>query len=131
MIEIRAFIPKERYKYVELPVIKGLTFVLYDDTFNIPENFTNTVFISANGLKEDEAQEYTADQETALKYIVTDSKNPQTIMCGTPPTAVSAGTVFVKLRQLILSGESEDAGWAEWSVISTIVTGKQIGRAHV
>ena len=64
----------------------------------------------------DEAQEYTTDQETALKYIVTDSKNPQTIMCGTPPTAVSAGTVFVKLRQLVLSGESEDAGWAEWSV---------------
>ena len=54
MIEIRAFIPNERYKDVELPVVKGLTFVLYDDTFNIPENFTNTVFISANGLKEDE-----------------------------------------------------------------------------
>ena len=51
MIEIRAFIPKERYKDVELPVVKWLTFVLYDDTFNIPENFTNTVFISANGLK--------------------------------------------------------------------------------
>lgn len=33
----------------------------------------------------DEAQEYTADQESALKYVVTDSKNPQTIMCGTPP----------------------------------------------
>ena len=27
----------------------------------------------------DEAQEYTADQESALKYVVTDSKNPQTI----------------------------------------------------
>lgn len=42
----------------------------------------------------DEAQEYTADQESALKYVVTDSKNPQTLMCGTPPTAVSSGTVF-------------------------------------
>jgi phage terminase large subunit-like protein len=39
----------------------------------------------------DEAQEYTDDQESALKYIVTDSKNPQTILCGTPPTPTSTG----------------------------------------
>lgn len=42
----------------------------------------------------DEAQEYTEDQESALKYVVTDSKNPQTIFCGTPPTPISSGTVF-------------------------------------
>lgn len=64
----------------------------------------------------DEAQEYTSDQESALKYVVTDSKNPQTLMCGTPPTAVSSGTVFSCLRQKTLTGENEDAGWAEWSV---------------
>jgi hypothetical protein len=64
----------------------------------------------------DEAQEYTDDQETALKYIVTDSSNPQTLFCGTPPTAVSAGTVFEKLRGTCLRGEMEDTGWAEWSV---------------
>ena len=64
----------------------------------------------------DEAQEYTSDQESALKYVVTDSKNPQTLMCGTPPTAVSSGTVFLLLRRDILGGNSEDAGWAEWSV---------------
>ena len=64
----------------------------------------------------DEAQEYTADQETALKYVVTSSKNPQTIMCGTPPTAVSSGTVFQEFRKQTLTGESVDAGWAEWSV---------------
>lgn len=64
----------------------------------------------------DEAQEYTADQESALKYVVTDSKNPQTLMCGTPPTAVSAGDVFLKLRRDTLRGKNEDAGWAEWSV---------------
>ena len=64
----------------------------------------------------DEAQEYTADQESALKYVVTDSPNPQTIMCGTPPTAVSSGTVFLKYRRLTLSGRNADAGWAEWSV---------------
>lgn len=66
----------------------------------------------------DEAQEYTDDQETALKYVVTDSKNPQTIFCGTPPTTVSAGTVFTKYRKNVLSGNSEDSGWAEWSVPS-------------
>lgn len=64
----------------------------------------------------DEAQEYTADQESALKYVVTDSKNPQTLMCGTPPTAVSSGDVFLKYRKRCLTGKEEDAGWAEWSV---------------
>lgn len=64
----------------------------------------------------DEAQEYTDDQETALKYVVTDSSNPQTIFCGTPPTAVSAGTVFLKYRNSMIKGEGIDSGWAEWSV---------------
>lgn len=64
----------------------------------------------------DEAQEYTDDQESALKYVVTDSKNPLTIMCGTPPTPVSSGTVFFKLRDKTLSGEVPNGGWAEWSV---------------
>jgi len=64
----------------------------------------------------DEAQEYTADQESALKYVVTDSRNPQTIMCGTPPTAVSSGSVFLNYRRNTLTGNNADAGWAEWSV---------------
>lgn len=64
----------------------------------------------------DEAQEYKTDQESALKYVVTDSKNPQTIMCGTPPTPVSSGTVFKDFRKAVLAGERERAGWAEWSV---------------
>lgn len=64
----------------------------------------------------DEAQEYTADQESALKYVVTDSRNPQTLMCGTPPTAVSSGTVFLTYRRECLTGKTEDCGWAEWSV---------------
>lgn len=64
----------------------------------------------------DEAQEYTDDQESALKYVVTDSKNPQTIFCGTPPTPVSSGTVFTKLRSATLSGVTANGGWAEWSV---------------
>lgn len=64
----------------------------------------------------DEAQEYTDDQESALKYVVTDSKNPQTIFCGTPPTAVSGGTVFVNMRNKALEGGMKNTAWAEWSV---------------
>ena len=45
----------------------------------------------------DEAQEYTSKQESALLYTVSASKNPQTIMVGTPPTVVSLGDVFVRL----------------------------------
>ena len=64
----------------------------------------------------DEAQEYTNDQQAALKYTVTDSANPQTIMLGTPPTALSAGTVFTEYRKNVLEGGGYESGWAEWSV---------------
>lgn len=64
----------------------------------------------------DEAQEYTPEQETALKYVVSDSPNPQTIMLGTPPTAISAGTVFPKYREKVLQGGGFESGWCEWSV---------------
>ena len=64
----------------------------------------------------DEAQEYATEQESALKYTVTDSPNPMTIMCGTPPTPVSSGTVFTDYREKTLFGQSKYAGWAEWSV---------------
>lgn len=64
----------------------------------------------------DEAQEYTDDEESALKYVVSDSDNPQTIFCGTPPTPLSSGTVFTNLRKSVLEGTAENSGWAEWSV---------------
>lgn len=64
----------------------------------------------------DEAQEYTQAQQTALNYVVSSSKNPQTIMCGTPPTAVSSGDVFRDYRDKTLQGETINGGWAEWSV---------------
>lgn len=64
----------------------------------------------------DEAQEYTDDQETALKYVVSDSRNPQTIFCGTPPTPISSGTVFTKFRETTLAGGVANGAWAEWSV---------------
>lgn len=64
----------------------------------------------------DEAQEYMDDQESSLKYTVSSSMNGQTIMCGTPPTAVSSGTVFVNYRNKCLEGGVKNGGWAEWSV---------------
>jgi len=64
----------------------------------------------------DEAQEYTDDQRSALMYTIAASQNPQTIYTGTPPTPISSGTVFTKLRENALFGVSEDTGWAEWSV---------------
>lgn len=64
----------------------------------------------------DEAQEYQEEQETALKYVVSDSQNPQTLMCGTPPTAVSKGEVFPKLRENVLADKTKNTGWAEWGV---------------
>jgi len=64
----------------------------------------------------DEAQEYTDDQESALKYTIAASPNPQTIMIGTPPTPISSGTVFTKYRNNALEGILEGSGWAEWSV---------------
>ena len=64
----------------------------------------------------DEAQEYTDAQQSALIYTVSDSRNPQTIFCGTPPTPISAGTVFQKMRNQALSGQAYSTGWAEWSI---------------
>lgn len=93
---------------------------LYTDNGGVVEFRTRT---SSGGLGEgydvliiDEAQEYTEAQETSLKYIVSDSDNPQTIMLGTPPTVISAGTVFMKFRETVLAGHGFDSGWAEWSV---------------
>lgn len=64
----------------------------------------------------DEAQEYQDDQESALKYTIVSSENPQTIFLGTPPTPYSSGTIFPKLRKQILCGEKKNSAWAEWSV---------------
>lgn len=65
----------------------------------------------------DEAQEYTKEQQTALKYVISAAKNPQKIMCGTPPTTVSKGTVFEKYRKDVLSGVKDDSSmWFAWAV---------------
>ena len=65
----------------------------------------------------DEAQEYTIEQESTLIYTISASPNPQTLLCGTPPTMVSKGTVFTDLRDQCLSGETQDTGWAEWGIL--------------
>lgn len=64
----------------------------------------------------DEAQEYTIDEDSALKYTVSSSANPLVVMIGTPPTPISHGTVFMDYRNKILKGEVQESGWAEWSV---------------
>ena len=109
-------IPEKSYRVIrqygleQIVVTNGGTAVFRTRTANggLGEGFDLLVI--------DEAQEYTEAQDTALKYTVSDSKNPQTIFCGTPPTIVSVGTVFPKMREKALQGKSYDAGWAEWSV---------------
>lgn len=64
----------------------------------------------------DEAQEYMTEQENTLKFLVSDSKNRQILMCGTPPTAVSQGTVFKNFRESVLNKIAKYSGWADWSV---------------
>ena len=67
----------------------------------------------------DEAQEYTKSQESALKYVISATVFPQggqTVYMGTPPTLISAGTVFKDYRAAVLGKNKPDSGWAEWSV---------------
>ncbi len=117
--KMASFLDEIGMEYTQLKAIGREKLKLVDGTGSM-EFRTRT---SSGGLGEgfdlliiDEAQEYTDDQETALKYVVTDSKNPQTLFMGTPPTAISAGTVFTKYRKAVLNYETEDNGWAEWSV---------------
>lgn len=111
------YVEKEDYKTTKQ---FGLETIRFLDSGGVANFRTRS---SKSGLGEgydllviDEAQEYTADQESALKYVVSDSANPQTILCGTPPTPVSSGTVFTKLRAEALGGGRKNTGWAEWSV---------------
>lgn len=66
----------------------------------------------------DEAQEYTDAQEEAIRPTIASgpSGNSQIIMAGTPPTAGSAGTVFLRTRRNVLQGKGDGWCWQEWSV---------------
>ena len=72
----------------------------------------------------DEAQEYTSKQESALLYTVSASRNPQIIMVGTPPTVISGGDVFVRIRESVLGQRAPQTGWAEWSISEMIEADK-------
>lgn len=66
----------------------------------------------------DEDQEETDAQQEALLPTVAagKSQNQQTIRAGTPPTAGSAGTVFLRVRDQVLKGKDTITAWQEWSV---------------
>lgn len=71
----------------------------------------------ANGFITHNCQEQNDAQEEALLPTISAGplKNPQVIMMGTPPTAGSTGTVFLRARRNLLQGKS-DIAWQEWSV---------------
>jgi hypothetical protein len=71
----------------------------------------------ANGFITHNCQEQNDAQEEALLPTISAGplQNPQVIMMGTPPTAGSTGTVFIRARRNLLQGKS-DIAWQEWSV---------------
>jgi len=66
----------------------------------------------------DEDQEETDAQQEALLPTISSGKNQnyQTIRAGTPPSGGGKGTVFIRMRQSVLDGKSEELCWQEWSV---------------
>lgn len=79
---------------------------------------TNGLGSTNDTLIIDEAQEETdAQQEALLPTIAAGkSQNHQTIRAGTPPTAGTSGTVWVRTRKNILDGKVTNYCWQEWSV---------------
>lgn len=66
----------------------------------------------------DEDQEETDAQQEALLPTISagKSQNQQTLRAGTPPTAGSSGTVFMRVRRNVIDGKDTDTCWQEWSV---------------
>ena len=64
----------------------------------------------------DEAQEIDESQQASFLPALSASQNPQTIYVGTPPDPTAAGTVFRKIRDKAMSGESRKTAWFEYSV---------------
>lgn len=79
---------------------------------------TNGLGTTNDTLLIDEAQEYTDAQQEALLPTLASGKaqNQQTISVGTPPTAGTSGTVWVRTRQNVIDGKDDDMCWQEWSV---------------
>ena len=63
----------------------------------------------------DEAQELTSEQQASFLPAISASRNPQTIYLGTPPDENCTGTVFRKIRDKAIAGESESTAWTEYS----------------
>lgn len=68
-------------------------------------------------LLDEDQEETDAQQEALLPTIAAGkSQNQQTIRAGTPPTAGSSGTVFLRVRKAALDGKDTNTCWQEWSV---------------
>lgn len=106
----RSFYASKQYglEHIEIPGCGVIDFRTRTNNGGLGEGFDLLVI--------DEAQEYTSKQESALAYTVSASKNPQTILVGTPPTVASGGDVFPRLRRCIIDGTALETGWAEWSI---------------
>lgn len=79
---------------------------------------TNGLGFSNDTLLLDEDQEENDAQQEALLPTISagKSQNHQTIRAGTPPTAGSTGTVFLRMRKNVLDGKTTEICWQEWSV---------------
>ena len=64
----------------------------------------------------DEAQEMDDSQQASFLPALSASKNPQTIYVGTPPDPSAVGTVFRKLRDRAIDGDTKQTAWFEYSV---------------
>ena len=66
----------------------------------------------------DEAQEETDAQQEALLPTISagKSQNQQIIRAGTPPSGGGNGTVFIRIRQNVITGKDPETCWQEWSV---------------
>ena len=78
---------------------------------------TSGLGFTSDAIIWDEDQETSDAQEEALLPTISAGplQNPQNILMGTPPTAGSTGTVFLRARRNLLQGKS-DICWQEWSV---------------
>lgn len=70
---------------------------------------------SVDVLVMDEAQELDEAALAALLPTISASKNPQTILTGTPPSSSMAGEIFTKTRKIGLAGGDGRLCWKEWS----------------
>lgn len=64
----------------------------------------------------DEAQELDEEQQASFLPAISASLNPQTIYVGTPPSPDVTGTVFRRIRDVAIAGDTKATAWFEFSV---------------